>query len=481
MTRTLIPQRLAPYALVLLLTFGVCVTALSETTNSDPPAPNLTPQQIPAGWTAAEAKQWLLPNQTAQNGGYTQADAAYVQQHLTFLKGHRLDCKNILGSALQCCKKTVPDQQQAWWKRYSETQKQTSTVSKNKLIAHVQGQWSQMKDGANSFTLDAPLTSDSENIKGGGSGPSSTSTNGSLRVMNDAFMANENANVKPHLGWYCDDSDFDTAVGKNLGECHYLGSKCDTSVLGICIIKKEEYCCFNSPTSRILREQFLKNGVGDMGTAKSPKCAGISMADLQSGKIGETDTAEVIARMQLGGYLPNDVYSGNEAQIRFTGSGNGMGDPSRLIVSDRTANMVGKMDPSAATSSINADAMTVLPTATVAAPTGPGNFTFSSGYQSFTSGKPLVIGVARDGSLGMVSVTVSTQDGTAHQGTDYNPVNQTLYWGDGDLAQKTVTITTVPFTSGGPRTLTLVLSAPTGSAQINPYATMNIDLQPEGH
>lgn len=480
MTRTLKMRKIVGCALVVLLALGGAAMA------GDPPipdqqAPDLTPQQIPPGWTATEAKQWLLPNQQLQNGGYTQANAAYVQQHLTFLKGRRLDCKNILGSLLKCCKKTVPDQQEAWWKKYSETQKQTSTAKKDELIAHVQGQWSQVKDGANMFSLDAPLTSDSENVKGGGTGQTSTSTDGSLKKMNDEFMADEHAYVKPHLAWYCDDSDFDTAVGKNLGQCHYLGSKCDTSVLGMCIIKKEEYCCFNSPTSRILREQFLKSGVGDMGTAKHPNCAGISMADMQNGNMDGTDTEELIARMQLGGYLPDDVYSGNEAQIRYTGSGNGMDDPSRLIVSERTGEMIGKMDPAAATSSINADAMSMLPTATTTSPTGPGNFTFAAGYQSFQSGKPMVIGVARDGGQGMVSVTVTTQDGTGHSGTDYSPINQTLYWGNGDLAQKTVTINTLPFTTGGARTMTILLSAPTGSAQINPYATMNIDLQPTGN
>lgn len=483
MTRTSHYQRGLRKA-ILLAALIACGGALAQTAPQYSNPPNPTPP-TPAGWTPAQARQWLLPNQQVagdgQPMGFTQGISAATYQHLRFLAGRHLSCRNILGSLLKCCRAAVPDQQQAWWQQYAKTQRQSNASNQAAVVQHVQGAWSQINGGANTFSLDQPLTSNYENINGGGNGPPANSPqSGDLQTMNDQFMANEDANVKPHLGWYCDGSDFDTAVGKNLGECHYLGSKCSTSVLGVCLIKKEEYCCFNSPTSRILREKLLSEGIGDMGTAKSPNCQGISLADMAKGALTNTDTSEIIGRMELGGYLPADIFSGNQMQVQYTGSGSDIGDPSRLIASDRTDATIGKMDPAAASSSIEAEAMDSVPTATISTPTGPGQVSFSSGYLSVTSGKPVVVSVTRNGGLGMVSVTVSTTAGTAADGANYSGTNSTLYWGNGDVSAKSVTIPTRAFGGTTSKSFTITLSAPTGQATLDPYATIQVDLQPSG-
>ncbi|OJW42472.1 MAG: hypothetical protein BGO50_01695 [Rhodanobacter sp. 67-28] len=470
---------------LLVAALATCGVAVAQTTPQYSNPSNPTPA-TPAGWTKTQAMQWLLPNQQVagegQPMGFTQAISASTYQNLRFLAGRHLTCRNILGSLLKCCRAAVPDQQQAWWKQYAQTQRQSSASNQAQVVAHVQGAWTQIQGGADSFSLDQPITSDYENINGGGSGPPSNSPqSGDLQTMNDQFMANEDANVKPHLGWYCDNSDFETAVGKNLGECHYLGSFCSTDVLGVCLIKKESYCCFNSPTSRILREKLLSEGIGDMGSAKHWNCQGISLQDMAKGALTNTDTSEIIGRMEEGGYLPADIFSGNQAQVEYTGSGSAIGDPSRLIASDRTNATVGKMDPAAASSSIEAQAMSAVPTATTSTPTGPGQISFSTGYLSVTSGQPVVLTVTRNGGLGMVTVNETTTAGTAADGANYTGSNNTLYWGNGDISEKSVTIPTRAFGGTSSKSFTVTLSAPTGSATINPYATIQVDLQPSGN
>src|SRR6185312_16354704 len=183
---------------------------------------------------------------------------------------------------------------------------------------------------------------------------------------------------------------------------------------------------------------------------------------------------------ELGGYLPADLFSGNQMQVQYTGSGSDIGDPSRLIASDRTDATVGKMDPAAASSSIEAEAMDSVPTAVISTPTGPGQVSFSSGYLSVTSGKPVVVSVTRNGGLGMVSVTVSTTAGTAADGANYSGTNSTLYWGNGDVSAKSVSIPTRAFGGTASKSFTITLSAPTGQATLDPYATIQVDLQPSG-
>ena len=56
------------------------------------------------------------------------------------------------------------------------------------------------------------------------------------------------------------------------------------------------------------------------------------------------------------------------------------------------------------------------------------------------------------GSAGQVTLSYSTSPGTATPGVDYTAVSGTLVWADGDIANKTVTITLLPtaYTIGTP-------------------------------
>ena len=71
------------------------------------------------------------------------------------------------------------------------------------------------------------------------------------------------------------------------------------------------------------------------------------------------------------------------------------------------------------------------------------------------------------GSNGAVSIEVSSSDGSATAGTDYNALNTTLNWADGDTADKTATITILEDSLNEPNeTILFSLSNPGGDAEL---------------
>ncbi|MDQ4121863.1 MAG: FG-GAP-like repeat-containing protein, partial [Acidobacteriota bacterium] len=99
----------------------------------------------------------------------------------------------------------------------------------------------------------------------------------------------------------------------------------------------------------------------------------------------------------------------------------------------------------------------------------PGSLQFSAAnYVVGENGTNAVITVKRiNGTLGSVSATLSTSNGTAAAGSDYTATTQTVTFGDGDGADKTVN---VPITNDsspeGYENVILTLANPTGGAAI---------------
>lgn len=80
----------------------------------------------------------------------------------------------------------------------------------------------------------------------------------------------------------CEQSEYELDAKKQLKVCKDLGSYCDKngSILGLCLVRKESYCCYNSPLARILNEQIKPQLGMDFGTPQNPDCAGIKVGDL---------------------------------------------------------------------------------------------------------------------------------------------------------------------------------------------------------
>ncbi|TVV74629.1 conjugal transfer protein TraN [Sphingomonas solaris] len=91
------------------------------------------------------------------------------------------------------------------------------------------------------------------------------------------------------------------------GLCHYVGSYCSDSVLGVCVTKKKAYCCFESKLSRILQEQGRPQIGKPWGTPKKESCQGFTIDEFARLDLSRMDFSEVYAEFQDAAKLPEDL------------------------------------------------------------------------------------------------------------------------------------------------------------------------------
>ena len=440
----------------------VTSTVLAQTTAPDPWPPA----------TAKEQVQWQTPPDTTQEGYATPTVDPNFASNIQFFPGHAKHCSNLLGGLLKCCREPTPDSQKDWWTMYSQNVRQ-GLAGQLACLGNTPGGATQMNGSANYSTLQQSLTSNSETVNGGGT-PVQCGNGNTVRDTQVQYLNYEETNVKPNLGWYCNDEEFDLAVMRNTGECHYVGTRCATSVLGFCLVEKETYCCFHSPISRMIRESMLLPGE-NMGTAKNPDCRGISAAQFQSMDLSKVDLNETEARMQAGGFPP--TVDGHDMESQTTGGGSTIGNTGRKTLTDRTLQRVSGMNISASQSSITANESITLPTQTASlTPTGAGQISFVNGYTSWycSHGLASQLEVTRNGGVGTVSVTL--EQATPWTFNIYQPIQPTtLTWGNGDTSIKSVPVTFIRNDDTGPNTVFFNLVNPTGGAVIAPYNQLWID------
>ena len=111
-----------------------------------------------------------------------------------------------------------------------------------------------------------------------------------ISVVGWVYLAYQVADILIQLIYKCEQEEYEMLSKKQAKNCHYVGSYCKDKKLGICIVKHQVYCCFQSPLSRIINEQVkatqgsLLGDDGDWGDPKHPKCNGIPLE-----KINEID------------------------------------------------------------------------------------------------------------------------------------------------------------------------------------------------
>lgn len=408
--------------------------------------------------------------------------------------GERESCKKMLGGLLDCCTKDPPDSQKQWWERYGTFARENGMAELGQYTDEQNedgtGVWDNFDAGSDSMTLNQSFTSLAENINAGGSGGDGT-TNATLEDYAQQFSNYSATNIRPKLGWYCKDHEKDLAIKKNLGQCTYLGSYCQTeSLLGVCIVKMHVSCCFNSTVSKSIRDHMAKDGRYGMGTAKRPQCGGIPLTDLISVDLENFNTDEIEARMAAGGFTPDigelSGLSGEEFDVAMFGSGNSLNDPDRKGLQERTGDRLGAMDDDivdgydAIDGAINRRSSTA--NTDVPDPESPGAITFNPGLYFVDEGKVANLKVSRNGGKGSVSVTLRTvTGGTAVAGTDFTAVNTTLTWAAGEIGTKSVGIQTTKRNRTSTATVMVQISNATGGAIINPLntATVEINKTPE--
>jgi hypothetical protein len=89
---------------------------------------------------------------------------------------------------------------------------------------------------------------------------------------------------------------FPLVAGK---QCHKVGDYCATKFLGLCIVEKSTYCCFNSILARVFQEQgrpdlktFSANGDGGWGVPLAPNCRGFTPDEFQQLDFSTMDMSE---------------------------------------------------------------------------------------------------------------------------------------------------------------------------------------------
>ena len=124
--------------------------------------------------------------------------------------------------------------------------------------------------------------------------------------------------------WSCEQPEYELAAKKQLKVCKDLGTFCASKepITGLCLIRKESYCCYNSPLARILNEQIKPQLGIAFGTPESPVCTGILVSDLDKVDWSRVNLDEWLGILAQTNHLPT---AGNAAALlnlnQLTGTG----------------------------------------------------------------------------------------------------------------------------------------------------------------
>lgn len=141
--------------------------------------------------------------------------------------------------------------------------------------------------------------------------------------------------------WKCTQDEFELGTKRQLKSCTKVGSYCKKKVLGSCIEKRESFCCFSSPLSRIMQEQIRPQlGMG-FGSAKSPDCSGIPIERFGHVNWDGVDLDEWLGILQATNNFP--ATSGLSLE-NMTGAGSNFDTGERLNTLDRNLNRLEGID-----------------------------------------------------------------------------------------------------------------------------------------
>ncbi len=163
-----------------------------------------------------------------------------------------------------------------------------------------------------------------------------------LSTVMTAYMIYSVTMILIQLIWKCEQSEFEMNAKRVLKSCHYVGSYCKSKFLGACVEKRQSYCCFTSPLSRIIQEQVRPQlGLG-WGSAKSPNCEGLTASQLNQVDWSQVNLDEWIGILSITGNLPEIPSLDLE---RLTGSGSTLNvDGNRQSAADRAIERLNGMD-----------------------------------------------------------------------------------------------------------------------------------------
>ena len=365
----------------------------------------------------------------------SEADKKKIAEAQLF-KGNPYSCQTSFGGLINCCKATDGGARKLFWEVQQEVNRNNQAARMMATGAGGQSGYQIMQNGgAGLSTLSNPFTSMRDNITGGSTGGQYSE---SSQTVWQQFMARARAEIKPALSpkWACSDGEFDLAVQREIGACSYAGTYCSKKVLGTCLKRREAYCCYKSPMSKMLRSSAEPGGELRHGSAKRPDCSGIPLDQIDRINWDQMDFNELAANMDAGGVF-DKTNDGTKTADNLTGAGATGATSDRKNVQDRTSDRLGSIDTDAVFENIAADAASQRPQIDAIVTPTPAKLSFSSSYRLVRAGQSTGVGVSRTGTQGGASAIVSVVSGSPELAGFYS---QELFWDAGDTSTKTVRV-----------------------------------------
>jgi len=97
----------------------------------------------------------------------------------------------------------------------------------------------------------------------------------------------------------CSPEEKGLALKRGKGLCHMVGTYCETreSITKICLVKRTNFCCFNSKLARIFHEQGRSQLNIDWGSSEFPNCRPLTLEELTKLDYSKFDMEELFGAM----------------------------------------------------------------------------------------------------------------------------------------------------------------------------------------
>ena len=99
---------------------------------------------------------------------------------------------------------------------------------------------------------------------------------------------------------------------KQAGTVAYVGSKCVVNIFGLCANRFHKYCAFPSKLGRIFQQQGRAQLGRSFGTADTPDCAGLSIAQIQAMDTSAMDFSELFVDVASQTRVPDETTVAEE-------------------------------------------------------------------------------------------------------------------------------------------------------------------------
>lgn len=130
-----------------------------------------------------------------------------------------------------------------------------------------------------------------------------------LNVVSVAFTLYNLLKILMSIIFACHEDELKLGIERKLGKCTYVGSYCTGGFL--CPVKKESYCCYNTPLARIIMEQ-VRRQLGGFGSKRNPNCNGLSPSEMQSVNWDAIDLTEWTQRLTDSGIIPQSPQQADQ-------------------------------------------------------------------------------------------------------------------------------------------------------------------------